>query len=130
MNKFTITPENLSDMFCRACAAVVILEPMIKHYQKSSNAWTNIVIKYFWKDGIKNDAELKISKDADVVLGGVNRELSNMKAVYNTCEQLMRAIGSLPDGNIEISLDHAIEIVYYSKQYETMGNKKLCFGVL
>ena len=122
MNKYTITPENLSDMFCHACAAVVILEPLIEHKEKSSKAWANVVMKYFWKDGLKNEPALQISRDAEAVFNSINQELYALNSIYKTCGQLMQAIDNLPEGNIEIPLDHAIEIVYYSKQYEYMRN--------
>lgn len=123
MNKYTITPENISDMFCHACAASVILEPLIAHNNKTVKAWSKLSGKYF-----EDNARLSVRCYSEGTR--LESKTKELKDLYNTCEQLMHATGSLPEGNIEISLDHAIEIVYYSKQYENMGNKKLCFGVL
>ena len=115
MNKYTITPENLSDMFCHACAAVVILEPLIEHKKKSTNKWEAVSDKHFM-------THMQLSVDCQIEHMSVGRELARLKDVYKTCEQLMRSMNYIPEGNIEIPLDHAIEIVYYSKQYEYMRN--------
>lgn len=115
MNKYTITPENLSDMFCHACAAVVILEPLIEHKEKSSSRWKAASNKHFM-------AYMQLSVDCQIEHMSVRNEVAKLKDIHSTCEQLMQAINNLPKGNIEIPLDHAIEIVYYSKQYEYMRN--------
>ena len=115
MNKYTITPENLSDMFCHACAAVVILEPLIEHKKKSSNKWKAASNKYFM-------AHMQLSVDCQTEHMAIGMEVAKLKDIYKTCEQLMRSMNYIPEGNIEIPLDHAIEIVYYSKQYEYMRN--------
>ena len=116
VNTYKITQNNFNDMFCHACAAVVILEPLMEHNKKSSESFGNIANKYFMQN-------ITICAELTKIRWKIDTELFKLESIFKTCDQLMSCAFNFPEGDIEISLDEALDIVYYSKQYEIMRDK-------
>ena len=114
MNTYVISNDDIEDMFVKSAEAAVILDPLVEHYRQSSRRWETVSRRYFMKNAGLHCACERTSRDHKRVY---NRLLN----ILYTCDEIAKAYLTIPITQITISLDHALQIAYYSSKYRNGG---------